>query len=83
MTKQDAIDNPNSCWNKAALDEPIFILRASDILSPALVREWARQFAIHRLLANGMSITHSDKYREAMQTALAMEARTGRKIPNY
>lgn len=83
MTKQDAIDNPNSCWNKAALDEPIFILRASDVFSPALVREWARQFAVHRLLFDGILLKQSDKYNEAMKTALAMESRTGRKIPGY
>jgi hypothetical protein len=30
-----------SCYDKAAADEPVFTLRAQDILAPEIVREWA------------------------------------------
>lgn len=36
-TKKDGI----SCYDKAADDEPLFVLRAQDILAPEMVREWA------------------------------------------
>lgn len=41
MTKQELIDDPNSCWNKAADDEPLFVLRAKDLLAPKAVKRWA------------------------------------------
>jgi hypothetical protein len=41
MTKRENLADPNSCLNKAEDDEPLFILRASDPLAPALVRLWA------------------------------------------
>jgi hypothetical protein len=44
--KRDEIADPNSCLNRAADDEPIFILRAKDQLTPKLVRDWAAKAAI-------------------------------------
>lgn len=41
MLKRDEIANPNSCLNKAADDEPIFVIRAQDLSSGNLVRKWA------------------------------------------
>lgn len=43
MKKRDEIEQPNSCLNKAAEDEPVFVLRAKDPIAPAAVEEWARQ----------------------------------------
>jgi hypothetical protein len=43
MTKREMIDNPDSVWNKAGMDEPIFCLRAQDLLAPPLVERWADQ----------------------------------------
>jgi len=40
-TKLEAINDPNSCWNKARDDEPIFTLRAKDLLSSGFVLHWA------------------------------------------
>jgi hypothetical protein len=37
-TKQEGGD---PCYEKAEPDEPIFVLRAQDILAPEIVREWA------------------------------------------
>lgn len=35
----------DSCLQKAAEDEPIFVLRAKDTLAPGLVEEWADRAA--------------------------------------
>jgi len=39
--KKLEIANPNSCLNKAEENEPIFVLRAQDKLSPILIEAWA------------------------------------------
>lgn len=44
-TKRENILNPASCWNRAAPDEPVFVLRANDPLAPQIVREWAKRYA--------------------------------------
>lgn len=31
----------DTCYDRAAPDEPIFVLRAQDIIAPEIVREWA------------------------------------------
>lgn len=31
----------DSCYEKAGMDEPIFVLRSTDRLAPFLVEEWA------------------------------------------
>lgn len=41
ITKAQAIADPNSCWNKAADDEPVFILCGHDINAGAAIRIWA------------------------------------------
>jgi hypothetical protein len=41
MNKADNLRNPTSCLNKAAADEPLFILRAKDPLAAQAVRHWA------------------------------------------
>ncbi len=39
----------DSCYEKAAPDEPIFVLRAQDFLAPEIVREWAYRAAVDRM----------------------------------
>lgn len=41
MLKRDEIEQPNSCLNKAAADEPVFVLRAKDPLAAQTVERWA------------------------------------------
>lgn len=41
MTKQQNIDDPNSCFNKARDDEIVFVLLERDIATPAAIRAWA------------------------------------------
>jgi hypothetical protein len=36
-TKREGI----SCYDKADDDEPLFVLRPTDILAPEIIREWA------------------------------------------
>ena len=40
MKKRDELADPNSCFNRAADDEIIFVLLARDVASPAAVVEW-------------------------------------------
>jgi hypothetical protein len=68
-----ALPSGSSCFGKADIDEPLFVLRAQDRCAPAAVRDWA-----HRATNAGCSI---EKVAEAMDIALEMEewqARTGR-----
>lgn len=47
--KRDEIANPNSCLNKAADDEPIFVLRANDPVAASIVRAWAVEYTEEKL----------------------------------
>lgn len=42
MLKRDELEQPNSCINKAANDEPVFVLRAKDPLAASAVEYWAK-----------------------------------------
>lgn len=74
MKKRDEINDPKSCLNRAAEDEPVFTLRAQDRCAPAAVRDWA-----HRARGAGCD---EAKVAEAMELASEMEvwqnAKTGR-----
>ena len=41
MLKKMELATPTSCLNKAAADEPVFVLRAKDALAAMTVRHWA------------------------------------------
>jgi hypothetical protein len=73
-TKQNGVP----CYEKAALDEPLFVLRSTDVLAPGIVREWAE-----RARKAG---TRSPKVSEALACADAMEQYAkehgGPKIPD-
>jgi hypothetical protein len=65
MLKKDELFHPRSCLNKAAPDEPVFVLRARDPLAAATVRLWAA-------MATGR---HEDeKVHTALESADEMEA---------
>lgn len=66
MRKYDELTNPNSCLNRSACDEPLFVLCARDIDAPTVVREWANI----REATGG----RSEKIAEARQCAANMEA---------
>lgn len=71
-TKQEELNNSQSCFNKAAHHEPIFVLRATDPLAPAVVGHWA-------YLVAGTGL-HSDNDIVSAQKA-AKEMRAWRKGP--
>ena len=70
------------CLDKAADDEPIFVLRAQDKLAPALVRQWALQMAGHATMRGANAADVASKYAEAMALADRMEALSNRKMPD-
>jgi hypothetical protein len=74
MIKRDEIAFHDSCLNKAADDEPIFVLRAHDALAPAVVRAWAT-------LAAGAGAPF-EKFKSACDLAELMEKWPNRKLPD-
>src|SRR5690606_29961962 len=41
MIKRLELSNPKSCLNKAKPDEPVFVLKATDLKAPMAIRHWA------------------------------------------
>ena len=74
MLKRDELSNSNSCINRAADDEPVFVLRAHDPAAPEIVREWADAYASRKEEAHEtMTAQEREKYREAIDLAHRME----------
>jgi hypothetical protein len=72
----------SGCFARAALDEPLFVLRAQDKSAPALVRQWAERFRADHVKAGtaGHELARAiDKYTDAMEVARSMEKWTTRK----
>lgn len=75
----------DTCLQKAADDEPIFVLRAQDLLAPGVVRHWAELYCItqhgseHLLTAGDCT---DPKVREALALADKMEQWPTRKLPD-
>ena len=74
MTKHDEIYNADSTLNKIPGDEPIFVLRASDILAPIVVKYWAK-------LASDAGVP-GNKCQSAWDLANAMREWPNRKLPD-
>lgn len=66
MLKFKELATPTSCLNKAAYDEPVFVLRAKDPLAPQTVLLWAE------MAAGGLH--EPAKINEAIALANQMEA---------
>jgi hypothetical protein len=74
MIKCDELSNPKSCINRAADDEPVFVLRAHDPCAPEIVREWADAYATRKEENGGvMNDEQRAKYQEARALATQME----------
>lgn len=65
MIKKDELAHPTSCLNKAADDEPVFVLRAKDVLAPTVVACWAA-------LAMREGVHEQARIEEAMDLSKAM-----------
>jgi hypothetical protein len=64
------------CFAKAALDEPLFVLRAQDKSAPGIVRAWAEQFRQDHIKAgtSGHDLARAiTKHTDALALAEAME----------
>jgi hypothetical protein len=72
MLKRDELATQTSCLNKAADDEPLFVLRANDENAPAAVAAWARDYIVSKGGWNNMSTLQQKKYAEAMDIASNM-----------
>lgn len=73
-TKLENILGPNSCWNKAESDEPVFVLRANDPVAPASIIIWAQQYMSNKGGYYCMTPEQIAKYNDAMKTAEDMRA---------
>lgn len=67
-TRNEIIEGNKNCLKNAASDEPVFILRAADRLSPKTIEHWASL-----LEASGV-VGVSDKVKEARAVAHDMRA---------
>jgi hypothetical protein len=74
MTKAEELANPDSCLNKAADDEPIFVLRGRDALAAEVVRFWAT-------IAQDNNVP-AGKVLDALTLADQMELWPNRKLPD-
>jgi len=74
MIKHIERSDPDSCWNKAEDDEPLFILRAQDALAPIVVKYWAQ-------IAQDAGAPR-EKIMSAWQLAQAMAEWPNRKLPD-
>ena len=74
MLKKDELRDKNSCLNKAANDEPVFVLRAQDLLAPKVINFWCQ-------LA-GSAGTSAEKIAEARRLIQLMEQWHTRKQPD-
>jgi hypothetical protein len=74
VRKRDEIANPKSCLNKASAEEPLFVLRASDVFAPGMVELWTELAALHGC--------DPAKLAEARACAAAMRDWPHRKFPD-
>ena len=69
MKKHEELTSVNSCLNKAADDEPLFVLRATDPAAPAAIRAW-----IEERIAIGKNTRSDEKTVSAAAMADDMQA---------
>jgi|SRR5579864_106755 len=69
MRKRDELADPNSCLNRAADDEMIFVLLGHDVAAPHAIREWG----LERVL-RGKNHADDPQIIEALKCAEVIEA---------
>lgn len=72
-TKQENINDAQSCWNSAQLDEPIFVLKSTDSDAPTTVRIWAELYRAKKLRDGNWNERAQTKYANALISASLME----------
>jgi hypothetical protein len=76
-SKRELMADPMSCWNKADMDEPLFVLRAQDILAPWVIGEWASM-----MLSLSSAVDPPPKAFSAYTVATEMRKWPRRKLPD-
>ena len=72
-TKREGVTS----FEKAAEDEPVFVLRAQDMLAPEIVREWA-----YRAQCEGAPIAKCDEARAIANDMEQWQIAHRRKVPD-
>ncbi len=79
MLKRDELKGP-SCLTNAADDEPLFVLKSTDELASAIVRDWAMRYRESKGGFENMTQKQQNKYFEALHLSTQMdEWRSARK----
>lgn len=69
MRKRQELEEADSCLNRAADDEPLFVLRANDPLFATLVRAWASKYCARKIKARCWREREAVKHLEALNIA--------------
>jgi hypothetical protein len=72
MTKKEELENPNSCFNKALDDEPIFVIRAKDPIGAFIVQQW-----IDRAIKRGLHANRVDAAIDVASSCLDWREKMG------
>lgn len=67
LTKALELSDQASCLNKAAADEPVFVLRAKDVTAPKVISDWCT-----RRIAEGKNAHGDAQITDALAVAKAM-----------
>jgi len=73
MLKCDEIEQPASCLNKSAIDEPVFVLCARDPVAAMTVRNWAVNYTRMKVSRGELGQREKDKVNDAYALADAMD----------
>ena len=68
MRKKEEIADPNSCLNRAADDEILFVLRSKDATAPMVIRFW-----VEARIQMGLNRFDDPKLTEALVCANRMD----------
>lgn len=66
MTKAELLADPESCWNKAEDDEPVFVVLGRDPAAGDTVRYWAT-------LSSHAGYHRQEKIHDAIEDAEALD----------
>ena len=77
MTKAELIADPNSCLNRSADDEPVFLLCGRDKFAPEIIDEWA-----FRASLRGSPIEKTTTAARDAEAMRAWQEVHGSKIPD-
>ena len=82
MRKREELEEADSCLNRSAADEPLFVLRANDPLFAEIVRAWAAKYCKRKVKARCWREREAVKHLEALNIAQEGEAWRKRQKPS-